>query len=192
MQLLKERILRDGRHLGRGILKVDAFMNHQIDPILMKSVGEEFARRFRAAQPTRILTAETSGIAPALAAAMALEVPLIFARKHKPVTMAPDPFTERAESHTKGGEVDLLVSSEYLLKEDRVLIVDDFLATAKTIRALAKLVGQSGAVLVGVGAVIEKSFEGGRKALDGLGVPIESLAVIERFEDERIILADAN
>jgi len=192
MQLLKDRILRDGKHLGRGILKVDAFMNHQIDPVLMKSIGEEFARRFRPVQASRILTAETSGIAPALAVAMALEVPLIFARKHRPVTMTADAFRERAESHTKGGEVELLVSSEYLLKEDRVLIVDDFLATAKTISALVKLVGQSGAVLVGVGAVIEKAFEGGRRMLDGLGVPIESLAVIERFDDDRIVLADAN
>ncbi len=192
MKLLNDRIMRDGKHLGRGILKVDAFMNHQIDPVLMKSIGEEFAERFRSARPTRILTAETSGIAPALAAAMALEIPLIFARKHRPVTMAPDPFSERAESHTKGGEVELLVSSEYLLKEDRVLIVDDFLATARTIRALVKLVGQSGAELVGVGAVIEKAFEGGRQALGSLGVPVESLAVIERFDDERIILAGTN
>jgi xanthine phosphoribosyltransferase len=188
MQILRERIIKDGKHLGRGILKVDAFMNHQIDPLLMKEIGEEFARRFKAVAPTRILTAETSGIAPALAAAMALEVPLVFARKHRPVTMAADPFRETAESHTKGGEVELLVSSEYMRPEDRVLIVDDFLATAKTIRALIKLVQQSRATLVGIGAVIEKAFEGGRQALTGVDAPVESLAVIERFDGDRIVL----
>ncbi|HEY9871307.1 MAG TPA: xanthine phosphoribosyltransferase [Candidatus Obscuribacterales bacterium] len=192
MQILRERIIKDGKHLGHGILKVDAFMNHQIDPLLMKEIGQEFARRFKAVAPTRILTAETSGIAPALAAAMALEVPLVFARKHRPVTMAADPFRETAESHTKGGEVELLVSSEYMSPDDRVLIVDDFLATAKTIGALIKLVQQSRATLVGIGAVIEKAFEGGRQALAGVDVPVESLAVIERFDGDRIVLSEGS
>jgi len=187
MQLLKERIERDGRHLGGGILKVDSFMNHQIDPLLMRSIGDEFARRFRTLQPTKVLTAETSGIAPALAAAMALEIPLVFARKHQPVTMAETPLRETAASHTHGKDVELLVSPEYLSPSDRVLILDDFLATARTLHALVKLVQQSGAQLVGIGAVIEKSFEGGRKALTSLKVPVESLAVIERFEADQIV-----
>lgn len=187
MQLLRERILRDGKHLGGGILKVDAFMNHQIDPLLMREVGDEFARRFSHTHPTKIFTAETSGIAPALAAAMALQVPIVFARKHQPLTMAANPYREFTDSHTHARRVELIVSPEYLLSSDRVLILDDFLATAKTIRALAKLVEQSGARLVGIGAVVEKAFEGGRTMLQSLQVPIESLVVIERFEGDKII-----
>ena len=187
MQLLRDRISKDGKYLGKGILKVDAFMNHQIDPMLMKAVGEEFAKRFSATRPTRILTAETSGIAPALAAGMALQIPIVFARKHQPITMAADPFKERAESHTYGKNVELIVSSEYMEATDRILIIDDFLATARTLVALVKLVETSGATLVGIGAVIEKSFEGGRALLKDLNVPIESLAAIERFDGDKVI-----
>lgn len=187
MDLLRQRILQDGKHLGKGILKVDSFMNHQIDPLLMQAVGEEFAARFKQFNPTRILTAETSGIAPALAAAMSLKVPLVFARKHKPVTMAAEPYVESAPSHTKGGIVDLIVSSEYLEATDRVLIIDDFLASAKTLVALVNLVKSSGATLVGIGAVIEKEFQGGRALLKDVTVPIESLAIIESM-DETILL----
>lgn len=187
MEILRQRILKDGKHLGKGILKVDSFMNHQIDPILMQAVGDEFAERFRQFNPTRILTAETSGIAPALAAAMSLRVPLVFARKHKPVTMAAEPYVESAPSHTKGGVVDLIVSSEYLQSSDRVLIVDDFLASAKTLVALVNLVKASGATLVGIGAVIEKEFQGGRALLKDVTVPIESLAIIESM-DETIVV----
>lgn len=187
MEILRQRILKDGKHLGKGILKVDSFMNHQIDPILMQAVGEEFAARFRQFNPTRILTAETSGIAPALAAAMALKVPLVFARKHKPVTMAAEPYVESAPSHTKGGVVDLIVSSEYLEASDRVLIVDDFLASAKTLVALVNLVKASGATLIGIGAVIEKEFQGGRALLKDVTVPIESLAIIESMDDTIVV-----
>jgi xanthine phosphoribosyltransferase len=186
MQLLKDKILKEGKYLGQGILKVDSFMNHQIDPALMKEIGYEFARRFKDVKATRILTAETSGIAPALAAAMALDLPLVFARKHKPVTMAENPYTERAESHTHGKTVDLIVSPEYLKAEDRIIILDDFLASARTIKALVKLVAGSGATLVGIGAVIEKGFEGGRSALSELNIPIESLASIANFDGEKI------
>lgn len=190
MDLLRQRILNDGKHLGKGILKVDSFMNHQIDPLLMQAVGEEFAVKFRQFNPTRVLTAETSGIAPALATAMALKVPLVFARKHKPVTMAAEPYVESAPSHTKGGIVDLIVSSEYLESTDRILIIDDFLASAKTLVALANLVKASGATLVGIGAVIEKEFQGGRALLKDITVPIESLAIIESM-DEKIVLKEA-
>ncbi|HMO24099.1 MAG TPA: xanthine phosphoribosyltransferase, partial [Candidatus Melainabacteria bacterium] len=142
---MQDRILSDGKYLGNGILKVDSFMNHQIDPILMKAVGEEFARLFEEVKPSKILTAESSGIAPALATGMSLKLPIVFARKNKPVTMAGADFRETATSHTKGGEVDLVVSSEYLKPEDRVLILDDFLATANTIAALVRLIRTSGA-----------------------------------------------
>lgn len=182
MQRLKDKILTEGKYLGKGILKVDSFMNHQIDPMLMKEVGEEFARRFSDLNATRVLTAETSGIAPALSCALALNLPLVFARKHKPITMAENPYTQEAPSHTHGKTVELIVSPEYLKAEDRVIIVDDFLASARTIKALVQIVATSGATLVGIGAVIEKAFEGGRDALLYLGVPVESLAAIESFE----------
>jgi xanthine phosphoribosyltransferase len=190
MHWLRERIQNEGKHLGEGILKVDVFMNHQVDPLLMQGIGYEFARRFRAVHPTKILTAEISGIAPALAAGMMLQVPVVFARKHKPITLGQEPYRASAPSHTKGGEVDLMVSREFLAPEDRILIIDDFLASALTIRALARIVALSGAQLVGIGAVIEKAFEGGRGALRDLGVPVESLAVIERFEGDRIVFAE--
>jgi len=187
MQILQDRIIKDGKYLGNGILKVDSFMNHQIDSLLMKALGEEFARRFKSTRPTRILTAETSGIAPALATGIALNVPIVFARKNQPITMAKDPFRQTAESHTYKKDVELIVSSEYLTQNDRVLIIDDFLASARTIRALVQLVQASKAELVGIGAVIEKCFEGGRDLLNDLSVPIESLAAIEKFEGEKIL-----
>src|SRR5918912_1577943 len=127
MQLLRERSAREGKHLGHGILKVDSFMNHQLDPVLMQEIGQAFAVRFRDLRPTKILTAEISGIAPALATAMVIQVPVVFARKHRPITMHDHPYRETAASHTKGNQIELLVSPEYLLSSDQVLIVDDFL-----------------------------------------------------------------
>ncbi len=191
MKMLIEKIRQEAKHLGKGILKVDSFMNHQIDPVLMEGIGKEFAEKFAHTKPTRILTAETSGIAPALAAAMMLKVPLVFARKKQPITMAGEPFKEKAISPTKGGEVELIVSPEYLKAEDRVLILDDFLASAQTIQALAKLVTKSGATLVGIGAVIEKTYSGGRGKLTGIDVPVHSLAVIEKIDGDEIIFADS-
>lgn len=190
MHSLRERILSEGKVLGQGILKVDAFMNHQVDPLLMQGIGYEFARRFRETHPTRILTAEISGIAPALAAGMMLQVPVVFARKTKPITLGQEPYQAQAPSHTKGGMVTLIVSREFLSSQDRIIIIDDFLATAQTIRALVQITKQSGAQLVGIGAVIEKSFEGGRGALQDLSVQIESLAVIDRFEDGQVVFAE--
>lgn len=188
MQMLFDRIQRDAKHLGNGVVKVDSFMNHQIDPVLMKAVGEEFARRLSHTKPTRILTAETSGIAPALAAGMFLEVPLVFARKHQPITMAKEPFRETSTSPTHGKEVQLIVSTEYLKADDRVLIIDDFLSSAKTLRALINLIQQSNATLVGIGTVIEKEYMRGREQLTDITVPIESLAVIERCENDHVVL----
>lgn len=188
MQLLHEKILQHGKHLGDGILKVDAFMNHQLDSLLMKAIGREFAAKFSELKPTRILTAETSGIAPALATGIELGVPVVFARKHQPITMAPDPYREKSSSPTHKREVELIVSTEYMSADDRVLLIDDFLSSARTLLALDKLVSQSGATLIGIGCVIEKRSFGGREQLKHITVPIESLAVIERFEGDRIIL----
>lgn len=190
MQLIRERILAQGRNLGQGILKVDTFVNHQVDTRLMVAAGEELARRFRGQAATKVLTAEISGIAPALTTALALGVPVVYARKVKPVTMPDLTFRETAPSHTKGRLVELFVSPEMLSPADRLLVVDDFLASGQTIAALIRIVAQAGATLVGVGAVIEKSFEGGRQFLARYGVPIEALVTIRSMDDGRIEFAE--
>ncbi|MER3459160.1 MAG: xanthine phosphoribosyltransferase, partial [Chloroflexota bacterium] len=190
MESLKERILRKGRNLGHGILKVDGFINHQVDPQLMLEAGQRLAERFRSARPTKVLTAEISGIAPALTTALALGIPVVYARKSKPITMPDAVFLTTAPSHTKGREVELIISPEYLGPGERVLIIDDFLATGQTIAALVRLAVAAGATVVGIGAVIEKTFEGGRELLSGLGVPIESLAMITDMSGGRIVFAD--
>jgi xanthine phosphoribosyltransferase len=187
VEALIERIRRQGRNLGRGILKVDSFINHQVDAQLMLQVGRELADQFAAAGATKVLTAEISGIAPALTTALALEVPVVYARKTRPITMPEEIFCRSAPSHTKGKEVELMASPEFLLPDDRVLIVDDFLASGRTIHALVHLVADAGATLVGIGAVIEKRFEGGREVLGYLDVPIEALAVITDMSDGRIV-----
>ncbi len=189
MQELKERILKEGRNLGGGILKVDSFLNHQIDPGLMTRLGAELARRLAYTRPTKVLTAETSGIAPALATAVALGIPVVFARKSPPLTMDYTIVKETCRSRTHDKMVELMVSTEYLTPQDRVLIIDDFLATAQTITALARLVAKVNATLVGVGTVVEKEFEYGRVNAKDLNVPIESLAVITNMDDGKIVIA---
>lgn len=186
MLALQERILRDGHNLGNGILKVDNFINHQVDPLLMDACGREFAQRFAGSGATRILTAEISGIAPALMTAMHMRLPVVYARKNKPVTMPDTVYLTVAPSHTKGRMVELIVSPEYLARGERVLIIDDFLASGATILGLVRLAQAAGSELVGIGALIEKSFEGGRAALSNLGVQIESLACITSMDDGKI------
>src|SRR5574341_1179602 len=176
MEQLRQRILTEGKPLGRGILKVDGFINHQVDAALMAACGQELARRFAASGATKVLTAEISGIAPAFCAAQALGVPVVYARKQRPITMPDQIYLTTAPSATKGRIVELMVSPEYLRAGDLILIVDDFLASGETILALARLAQAAGARVVGVGGVIEKTFEGGRGALEPLGVPIEALA----------------
>lgn len=190
MQLLKERIRRDGKNLGDGILKVDGFINHQVDPVLMIECGKEFGRRFASTKAARILTAEISGIAPALMAGIYLDLPVVYARKHKPVTMPSDVYLTVAPSHTKGINVELIVSPEYLPRDEPILIIDDFLASGNTILGLVRLVEVAGAHLVGIGTLIEKSFEGGRKKLESLNIPIESLVSIISMDNEQIIFAE--
>jgi xanthine phosphoribosyltransferase len=190
VEALRKRIEQEGRNLGRGILKVDSFINHQVDPQLMMAVGQELARRFGNVRPTKVLTAEISGIAPALTTAMALGIPVVYARKSKPITMPERVYRQTAPSHTKGYQVELMTSPEFLRPSDRILIVDDFLATGQTISALVRLVEEAGAELVGIGILIEKRFEGGRALLEGLGVPIESLVVITDMSNGRIVFAE--
>ncbi len=186
MNSLQSRILKEGRNLGNGILKVDGFINHQVDPILMDECGIEFAHRFRNIGATKILTAEISGIAPALATAMHMRLPVVYARKHKPITMPDQVFLTLTPSHTKGNTVELIVSPEYLARGERILIIDDFLATGATILGLARLAQTAGATIVGIGALIEKIFEGGREKLGFLQVPIETLAQIKSMDNHSI------
>jgi xanthine phosphoribosyltransferase len=187
MQELKERIIRDGKNLGGGILKVDSFVNHQVDPLLMDKAGQEFAKRFKDIGATKILTAEISGIAPAVATGLHLGLPVVYARKRKPITMPDQVLLTLAPSHTKGRTVELIVSPEYLAGGERVLIIDDFLASAATIMGLVRLAETAGAFVVGIGALIEKAFEGGRELLKPLGVPIISLASIRSMQGDEIL-----
>ncbi len=189
MNELLERIRRDSKNLGNGILKVDGFINHQVDPVLMDACGRELARRFKDINATKVLTAEISGIAPAVSAAYHLKLPVVYARKSKPITMPDQVFLTLSPSHTKGRMVELIVSPEYLGHGERVLIIDDFLATGATILGLVRLAQTAGSTVVGIGTLIEKTFEGGREALSILGVPIRSLVQIVSMEDDQIIFA---
>jgi len=193
VQALIDRIRAEGRNLGGGILKVDGFVNHQLDPDLTMEMGHEFVRRFAGAGVigvTKVITAEVSGIAPALATGVALGVPVVYARKTRPITMQTGAYTAEAPSHTKGGIVQLIVSPEYLIPTDRVLLIDDFLASGQTIAALAELIDQCHATLCGIGCIIEKSFEGGRELLTPLNVPIVALATIDSMDGSGIVVRD--
>jgi xanthine phosphoribosyltransferase len=187
---LFDRIRRDGRNLGNGILKVDGFINHQVDLALMNACGKELASRFDKLGATKVLTAEISGIAPALMTARYLGLPVVYARKTKPITMPDQVFLTLAPSHTKGRMVELIISPEYLAGHERVLIIDDFLATGATIMGLIRLAQTAGATVIGVGTLIEKTFEGGRETLKPIGIPVESLVRITSMDDGQIVLED--
>ena len=191
MKALIKLIRAEGLHLGGGILKVDSIINHQLDPALMANIGAAFAERFDGTPIDRILTAEISGIAPALMTGIELNVPVVYARKRKPITMSGPVFLETAPSHTKGGETLLLVSAEFLHAGENVLIIDDFLATGKTLLALSRIVFSARAKLAGVGVVVEKTFEGGRAAVQAkYDVPIHALATISAMEGDAITVLD--
>lgn len=190
MELLKQKILTAGSNLGNGILKVDRFINHQVDPILMDECGKEFARLFKDSPAVKILTAEISGIAPALMCGKYLNLPVVYARKTKPITMPSEVYITVAPSHTKGHKTELIVSPEYLGKGEKILIIDDFLASGATIAGLARLTEVAGAEVVGIGTLIEKTFEGGRDLLSKLGVPIHSLVSISAMDNDTIEFTD--
>lgn len=190
MEALKEKIRREGKYLGNGILKVDNFLNHQVDPALMLAIGGALAAHFGAMGVTKVLTAEISGIAPALMTALALGVPVVYGRKTKPITMPDNMYLATAPSHTKGVTVNLMVSPEFMSRDDTVIIVDDFLATGHTIAALVSLAEQAEATVVGVGCVIEKAFEGGRQKLEAKGLRVRSLAIIQSMSDDGIVFAE--
>jgi len=191
VQSLVEAIREHGLILSGGILKVDGLVNHQLLPHVTQDMGRQFAEYFRALAPTKILTIEVSGIAPAIVTAIELGVPMVYARKKRPVTMKEDPYHAQSVSRTKGGVVDLYVSGEYLGPGDRVVVIDDFLASGGTLLALNSIVEQSGATLLGLGCVIEKQFEGGRENLSHLGVPIHTLANIIRMSEQEGVVVEA-
>jgi xanthine phosphoribosyltransferase len=186
MQMLKDRIIRDGQVLPGNILKVDSFLNHQIDPVLMDAIGEEFARRFMNEPITRILTIESSGIAPALFAGYHLRVPVVFAKKTESSNQDPDTFAAPVHSYTRNRDNVIRVACRYLSASDHILVIDDFLAHGEALLGLADLVHQAGASLAGAGIVIEKGFQDGGKRVRTSGIRVESLAIIEDMSDGHV------
>ena len=192
MQQLEERILKDGQVLGENILKVDSFLTHQVDYKLMKAIGKVFAEAYKEAGITKVVTIEASGIALAAYAAESLDVPMIFAKKHKNITMTEGILTAEVYSFTKQVTSTVSIAGKFLNKDDKVLIVDDFLANGQAAKGLIEIIEQAGAAVEGVGIVIEKSFQDGRQLIEDMGVKVTSLARIAKFEDGNLVFAQAD
>lgn len=190
MKLLEERIQQDGPVLGDDVLKVDNFLNHQVDPQLMAQLGHEFAELFRAEKIDKVLTVESSGIAPAVFAALDLDVPMVFARKKKSLTLSADNYTADVFSFTKQEINHIIVDKRFLNAGERVLLIDDFLANGQAVQEMMEIVEAADAELVGAGIVIEKTFQKGRALLDEAGIHVELLARIAAFEDVQVVFAD--
>ena len=184
MNFLEERIMKDGVVKEGNILKVDSFLNHQMDVKLFKQMGEEFKRRFADEEITKILTIEASGIGIACVAAEVFDVPVVFAKKTQTKNIAGDVYTTKVESFTHGRVYDIIVSKEFLGKGDKVLLIVDFLANGKALEGLAELVTKSGAELVGAGVVIEKGFQVGGDIIRSKGIHLESLAIVESMYEK--------
>ncbi len=182
MRALQEMILQEGRVLPNNILQVDQFLNHQVDTLLMEQVGIEFAKRFAEENVTKVLTLEASGIVPANMTALKLGVPLIIAKKSKSLTLAHALFTADVHSYTKRETSNIAVAENAIHIEDRILIIDDFLANGEATKGLLTIIEKAGATTVGVGIVIEKSFQPGRQWLDENGIRVESLARISSLQ----------
>lgn len=183
MQLLKDRIRKDGKIKAGNVLKVDSFLNHQMDTDLFMEIGKEFKRRFADVEINKILTIEASGIGIACVVAQSFHVPVLFAKKNKTKNIAGDVYTSKVESFTHGRVYDILVAKEFLGPGDKVLLIDDFLANGKALEGLADLVKESGAELVGAGIVIEKGFQVGGDILRNKGIRLESLAIVESMDE---------
>lgn len=190
MQAVEDKIRTEGQVLPHNVLKVDNFLNHQIDPQLMYAIGEEFKRRFAGKKVTKILTVESSGIAPAVMAGLVMHVPVVFARKHKSLTLKDHLYTATVYSYTKHTSNQIAISKKFLHPDDSVLIIDDFLANGQAVEGLIEIIKAAQATLQGVGVVIEKTFQKGRQLLDERGIQTESLARIQAFEDGKIIFAE--
>ncbi|AIF42628.1 xanthine phosphoribosyltransferase [Virgibacillus sp. SK37] len=194
MELLKQKIVNEGKALSNTVLKVDRFLNHQIDPQLMQEIGKEFAALFQEAGITKILTLESSGIAPSVMTGLQLEVPVIFARKRKSLTLIENLYSANVYSFTKQETSEISISSDFITSEDTVLVIDDFLANGQAALGLIDLVKQAGAKIAGVGIVIEKAFQDGGSLIEEQGIRLESLAKIASlskgnvtFEEEESI-----
>lgn len=186
VQALEQKILTEGIVLSDQVLKVDAFLNHQIDPVLMQQIGKEFAARFKDAGITKIITIEASGIAPAIMAGLELGVPVIFARKYQSLTLKDDLYRSKVFSFTKQTESTIAISNKHLHSTDKALVIDDFLANGQAALGLIDLIHQANAEVVGVGIVIEKSFQSGRDLLLEKGYRVESLARVLSLTDGKV------
>lgn len=181
MEILKNKIMEYGVLISDQVLKVDSFLNHQLDPELIVEIGREFAERFRKDEVTKILTVEASGIAVALTTAMELKIPCVFAKKNKPSTLQGESYSAIVHSFTKNQTVTISVAASYIEPNDRVLIIDDFLAMGSASKGLVDIVQQAGAYLVGIGIVIEKGFQKGGQELRNQGIRVESLVSIKNL-----------
>ena len=186
MKQLEEKIRQFGTVLPGNVLKVDAFLNHQVDPVLMQHIGQEFAVRFKDAKITKVWTVESSGIAPAVMTGLALGVPVIFARKHKSLTLNSGMYTADVYSYTKKTTNRISISKRYVDKTDRVLLIDDFLANGQAVEGMLQIADQAGVEVVGAGIVIEKSFQPGSAELAAKGVRVESLAKVSSLADGQV------
>ena len=184
MELLKERIRRDGKVKGTDVLKVDSFLNHQMDVELFAEIGKEFKRRFAGCEINKILTIEASGIGIACVVAQYFHCPVIFAKKTQTKNIAGEVYTSKVESFTHGRVYDIIVAKEFLGPGDKVLLIDDFLANGAALEGLAQLVKDAGAELVGAGIVIEKAFQPGGDRLRAKGLRIEALARVQSMNEE--------
>lgn len=187
MKILKERILKDGKCYPGGILKVDKFINHQMDPNLMKQCAVELIRRYAGTDINKILTIEASGIAPAIMMGFLLDLPVVFAKKKKPSTMD-NMLSTTVTSFTKKREYTVVISKDYLTPDDKVLFIDDFLAYGNASLGIIDLCKQAGAHLEGMGFIIEKSFQNGRKLIEEQGIRCESLAIVDSLYNCEITL----
>ena len=184
MKLLKDRIRKDGVVKEGNVLKVDSFLNHQMDVKLFHEIGLEFKRRFEGEEINKILTIEASGIGIACVAAEVFDVPVVFAKKNQTKNIAGDVYTSKVESFTHGRVYDIIVAKQFLGKDDKVLVIDDFLANGKALEGLIQLINDSGATLVGAGVVIEKGFQVGGDLIRSKGVRLESLAIVESMDEK--------
>ncbi|AGC68574.1 xanthine phosphoribosyltransferase Xpt [Thermoclostridium stercorarium subsp. stercorarium DSM 8532] len=190
MESLKQRILKDGVIIDGNILKVDSFLNHQIDPRLAFDIGKEFYNRFKNARVDKILTVETSGIAFAVCTGYNFNVPVVFAKKYNGLNMSPEVYRSKIRSYTKQTDYIISVSKEYLSSNENILIIDDFLANGQAVLGLIDIANQAKCNITGVGIVIEKGFQQGGQILRNLGIRLESLAVIESFNNNKIIFRE--
>ena len=192
MDLLKKKIRSEGRVVGTEILKVDSFLNHQVDPFLMQAIGAEFASIFAYQGITKVLTIESSGIAPALFTGLFLNVPVIFAKKTASRNLDTETYHAAVHSFTRGSEYIIRVSKRYLTSDDTVLLIDDFLARGRALLGLLEITGQAGARVAGAGVVIEKGFQEGGSLIRNMGIRVESLAIINEMSEEGSLISFAD